>query len=192
MLMPRSHAWTPARKSLIIAAALLAIAVVCAAVYSYERYYRGPGEEAFYGTWQDFDFFSDEPVYFDFRPDNTFFIAGTYEGELNPFARGRWFAGGPHLYLRFAEDPYEGNRPRIAHILKISEDEIAIRWSREPASKVTTWKRTHFAAAPREASNQAMQRTASKAAIDVRCVCHPRFGCESRLPGLAAADLVVR
>src|ERR1700730_18484428 len=39
--------------------------------------------------------------------------------------------------------------------------------------------------------NQAMQRTASKAATDVRSVCHPLFGCVAHFPGLAVADLVL-
>jgi transposase len=37
-----------------------------------------------------------------------------------------------------------------------------------------------------------MQRTASKAVIDVRHVCHPHFGCVARFTGLAVADLVSR
>jgi hypothetical protein len=41
-------------------------------------------------------------------------------------------------------------------------------------------------------SNQAMQRTASKAAIDGFRVCHPHFGCVARFLGLAVADLVSR
>jgi hypothetical protein len=40
--------------------------------------------------------------------------------------------------------------------------------------------------------NQAMQRTASKAATDVLRVCHPPVGCVARFPGLAVADLVSR
>jgi hypothetical protein len=40
--------------------------------------------------------------------------------------------------------------------------------------------------------NQGMQRTASKAAIDVLRVCHPRFGCVAGCSGLAVADLVPR
>jgi hypothetical protein len=40
--------------------------------------------------------------------------------------------------------------------------------------------------------NQAMQRTASKPAIDVPGVCHPRFGCVVGCRGLAVADLVSR
>ena len=40
--------------------------------------------------------------------------------------------------------------------------------------------------------NQAMQRTASKAATDALRVCHPRFGCVACCSGLAIADLVSR
>jgi hypothetical protein len=43
-----------------------------------------------------------------------------------------------------------------------------------------------------QSSNQAMQRTASKAATDVLRVCHPRFGPVARLTGLTVADLVSR
>ena len=43
-----------------------------------------------------------------------------------------------------------------------------------------------------EPSNQAMQRTASKAAIDVLRLCHPRVGCVPGFTGLAVADLVSR
>jgi hypothetical protein len=39
---------------------------------------------------------------------------------------------------------------------------------------------------------KAMQRTASRAAIYRSSVCHPHVGCESRLLGLAVADLVSR
>ena len=42
------------------------------------------------------------------------------------------------------------------------------------------------------ASNQAIQRTASKAATDLLRVCHPRSGCVARFTGLAVADLVSR
>ena len=40
--------------------------------------------------------------------------------------------------------------------------------------------------------NQAMQRTASKAAIYILRICHPLFRCVARFPGLAVADLVSR
>jgi hypothetical protein len=42
------------------------------------------------------------------------------------------------------------------------------------------------------ASNQAMQRTASKAPIHCMSICHPLCGCESDSTGLAVADLVSR
>ena len=165
MQMQFSHAWTSTQKALIVVSALLAIGVVSTAVYTYERYHRGPGEDALYGTWQDPDYFEDDLVYFQFRPDRTFFIADTFQGELNPFVGGTWFAGGPHIYLRFFEDPFEGRRPTVAHIVRISGDEITIRWYREPDRKVTTWKKTSFPLLPRDASNQAMQLTAGSLAI---------------------------
>jgi hypothetical protein len=43
-----------------------------------------------------------------------------------------------------------------------------------------------------ETSNQAMQRTASKAATDVLRDCHPHFTCAACSVGLTVADLVSR
>jgi hypothetical protein len=40
--------------------------------------------------------------------------------------------------------------------------------------------------------SQAMQRTASKLATEVKRVCHPDFGCVARCTGLVVADLVSR
>ena len=40
-----------------------------------------------------------------------------------------------------------------------------------------------------QTSNQAIQRTASKAATDSSGVCNPRYDCVPRFPGLAVADL---
>ena len=45
MLLPRSHAWTPLRKWLIVSATIVGLVVCCACIYNYERYHRGPGEE---------------------------------------------------------------------------------------------------------------------------------------------------
>ena len=42
------------------------------------------------------------------------------------------------------------------------------------------------------ASNQAMQRTASKAPIHRMSICHPLYGYDSHFTGLAVADLVSR
>jgi hypothetical protein len=59
MLFPRSHSWTRRQKGLIVGSVVLALASFGALVYGYERYYRGPGESAFYGTWLD-PIFSDD------------------------------------------------------------------------------------------------------------------------------------
>ena len=54
------------------------------------------------------------------------------------------------------------------------------------------WFPVKFVAPPRDASNQAMQRTASKPATHVLHVCHSRFGFVAPCTGLAVADLVSR
>src|SRR6266850_213663 len=50
----------------------------------------------------------------------------------------------------------------------------------------------HMRSASTETPNKAMQRTASKAAIDVWRVCRPRFGCLARCSGRTVADLMFR
>jgi hypothetical protein len=54
------------------------------------------------------------------------------------------------------------------------------------------WFPATFIAPKYNASNQAMQRTASKPAIDVSPACYPHSGCVARCTGLAVADLVSR
>lgn len=157
MLFPRSHAWTPLQRWLIIAAAASALLLFSALVCGYERYYRGPGEEAIYGTWEVRDFPLDEPVYFQFNADQTFSMCSVFEGKLDPFTIGKWYAGGPNIYLRFTDETMKGRRPLIVHIVGISQNEIRIRWSRSRDSAVWIWKRANVPSP--NASNQAMQRT---------------------------------
>jgi hypothetical protein len=154
MLFARTHAWTTIQRWLIVALAVSALFVFSALVYIYERYYRGPGEEVLYGTW-DVPDFPDEPVYIQFNPDQTFSICGLYEGKLNACTTGRWHAGGPNIYLRFNDETMKGQRPWIAHIVEISQNEIRVRWWRDGA--VATWKRVSLSSA--NARDQAIQRT---------------------------------
>jgi hypothetical protein len=68
-----------------------------------------------------------------------------------------------------------------------------IRWSSLPCWMTHQMRALldHFPSGA-ERPNQAMQRTASKAAFYVRRVCHPRFACVACCSGLAVADLVSR
>ena len=112
MLFPRSHAWTRRQKRLIVSSAAVAVAAFGALVYGYERYYRGPDDSFFVGTWRgtiDYNV-GDIPAAFRFKPDHTF------EGESQP--SGKWHGAGEFLYLRQelddASGPYE--RLQIWHI----------------------------------------------------------------------------
>src|SRR5262250_1481237 len=93
MLFPRSRAWTLKQRWLIAGALVAAVAGFSALVYSYERYYRGPDERLFVGTWRgEADYFGENRIGYQFKPDHT------YEGEWEP--SGKWCAGGEFLYLR--------------------------------------------------------------------------------------------
>jgi hypothetical protein len=155
MLFPHTHAWTPIQRWFVVAAGIAVLILFSALVYSYERYYRGPGESALYGTWQVPDFPSDEPVYFQFNPDQTFSMCSVFEGKLSPFTTGRWYAGGPNIYLRFSADGIREARPLILHIVDIQAEEFRVRYSRD--GRVVTYRRAHLDSP--SASNQAMQRT---------------------------------
>jgi hypothetical protein len=74
-------------------------------IYRYERDYR-PSEKLFYGAWQGVSEGTGDGVYWQFRPDQTFsgFVLSPYNGEKLPFLEGRWYAGGPFLYLRVSPE----------------------------------------------------------------------------------------
>ncbi len=109
-----------------------------ALVYTYERYYRGPGESAFYGTWLDPIFNSDDSQYWEFRSDHTFALVIMISGEKTSTVEGRWYAGGPNIYLRFPED-WGPSRPIVMHIVEISPEQFAVRFS--PGSHVYHFER---------------------------------------------------
>ncbi len=51
MLILRANAWTRLQKGLIVGASIALIALCAGGVYIYERFYRGPTEDVFFGTW---------------------------------------------------------------------------------------------------------------------------------------------
>src|SRR5947209_6156200 len=90
------------REKLITAASVVGAAmVVAAAIFVYERYYRAT-DAWFYGSWQGVSEGTSDAFYWQFLPDHTFsgFVLSRYDGEKLPFLKGRWYAGGPFLYLR--------------------------------------------------------------------------------------------
>ncbi len=104
MLFPRTHAWTRAQRRSMIAIALLSVLVGGALIYAYERYYRGPSESAFYGSWEA-TLNEDLTVYYEFRSDHSFVVFGSPDLDEESFlVRGRWYAGGPNMYLRYLDE----------------------------------------------------------------------------------------
>jgi hypothetical protein len=72
MLLPRSYAWTPLQKWLIVTAAVLVVAAAAASIYYYERHYRGPSDTVFVGTWQEVDVsLPDGACYYTFKSDHS-------------------------------------------------------------------------------------------------------------------------
>ena len=157
MLLQRTHVWTRRQKWLITTAAALAFAALATTICVYERYYRGPGEEILYGTWEAVDFLDGETIYFRFKPDQTFTAGGLSQGEFSPFSDGRWYAGGPNIYIRFsADDIGAAMRVVVLHIVDVQPSEVHVRLLRN--GQIYTFRRVTLKSP--SASNQALQPTA--------------------------------
>jgi hypothetical protein len=147
------------QKWTVLTATALGIAALSTAVFVYERYYRGPGEDILYGDWEAVDFLAEDTIYFRFRPDQTFTAGGLFEGEFNPFSDGRWYAGGPNIYMRFSADDIRApQRVIVFQIVDIQPNEIHVRLVRD--GQVYTFRRATLKSAP--ASNQSLQPTTDR------------------------------
>jgi hypothetical protein len=167
MLLPHSHAWTRRQKWFITGAAALVVAAFTTSVCIYERYYRGPGEDILYGDWEAIDFLAGDTIYFRFRPDQTFTAGDLFEGEFNPFADGRWYAGGPNIYIRFSADDIRApQRVIVLHIVDVQPHEVHVRLLRD--GQVFTFRRATLNST--SASNQAMERTAARRVSTVHMI----------------------
>ncbi|MGI9087113.1 MAG: hypothetical protein ACR2HH_05130 [Chthoniobacterales bacterium] len=188
MLIPRTFAFTTTQRLLIIGAIVSALVSLGALVYSYERYHRGPSDSVFFGTWETPSYGGDEsPMYFQFKSDQTFLLGSEPSvDEESAFATGRWYAGGPNIYVRFSADLMGPTRPEVWHIEDIAPDVFRIRF--DPDSKVVVYRRVRPAATP--ASNHAMQRTAGRSAFPLSMI--STFNLQPRALSPAVADLVSR
>jgi hypothetical protein len=142
----------------IASGVVLVLVAVGTLVYSYERYYRGPGESTFYGTWLDPTNLSDDISYWEFRPDHTFALVVLISGEKTSIVEGKWYAEGPNIYLRFPAEFTGPSRPTIMHIVDISPAQFPIRFSRESRLYRFQWATLDSP----HAYNRAMQRTATR------------------------------
>ena len=159
MLLPHSHAWTRTQKWLLVAGAALVLLAIGTAGVAYERYYRGPGEEILYGTWEAVDFLDGDTIYFHFRVDQTFTAGGLFEGEFSRFADGTWYAGGPNVYIRFSADDLRApTRVIVFHIVDVQPNALRVRLFRD--GLVYTFRRSTLKVA--FASNKSLEPTTDR------------------------------
>ena len=116
-------------------------------------------ESALFGTWHNTTPALDQATYYRFNSDHTFSISFDSIDDLSllPIV-GKWYAGGPNIYLRFTLKDIEARRPLVLHIVDISADEIRVRWSHD--SPPVIWRRVTPSST--NASNQSLQPTASR------------------------------
>jgi hypothetical protein len=146
------------QKCLIASAVVVGLALFSAAVYSYERYHRGPSEAALFGTWQQSHPYAD---LYRFNPDHTYQIIFSSEAASGSqeviWEQGTWYAGGDFIYLRIPWDHATDGALRVWCIESLSPNELRVRVGPDD---VRTYKRVEPAA--QHASNQTMQPTAGR------------------------------
>jgi len=146
------------RRWLIIAAC--AVAGFALLVYAYERYYRGPGQDALFGTWECTAGCLSEHFYFRFDPNHN--VEAWAEEDGMRFAyRGRWYAGGDFLYLRFIGDDIPQKHPiTIWRIEDLTTTQVRIR-----SGDITHTMLRVTSSSPRNASNHTMQLTPTRCSL---------------------------
>jgi len=92
----------PLQKRLIITLVVAALAALSAAIYSYESHLRRPSDSVLLGTWRctsgcGYPLY---PAYFHFAPNHSV-LADDGDPTAFLFLKGRWYAAGDFIYLRF-------------------------------------------------------------------------------------------
>jgi hypothetical protein len=155
MLIPRTHGRTRLQRDLIVGASIALIALCAGGVYIYERFYRGPTEDVFFGTWV-IEGCYDCTSLITFQPNHDVIKFEDY-WEQNHFQyRGHWYAGGRQLIIHRHDS---SNSPLIVmQIQEITPQLIRVLWDGRE-TRLTRSPRT-----PPQASNQAMERTPTRSA----------------------------
>jgi hypothetical protein len=190
LAFPHTHAWSCRQKAIIIGITLVVLSAFVALAYSYDRSHRVPDESILVGTWE----MTSPPTpgsYTLLRLDGdrgSHWHSGLWiRRDINDRdGRGvelgasemSWYAGGSYIHMRLVDDPL----PQIWQIVDARPEELRLCHAKHDY----VFKRSP------DASNRAMQRTASEPATDLVSICHRRLGCESRFTGLAVADLLSR
>jgi hypothetical protein len=156
MLFLRAHVWTRLQKGLIVGASIALIALCAGGVYIYERFYRGPTEDVFFGTWL-IEGCYDCTSLITFQPNHDVIKFEDYLESNQLQYRGRWYAGGRQLIIHRHDDT---DSPLIVmQIQEITPQSIRVLWDGRER-RLTRSTRT-----PPQASNQAMERTADRFAL---------------------------
>lgn len=159
-MLKRPHTWSRRQKAFLLITGVIAIAAFAVMVYAYERYFRGPGDSLLFGTWQCT---SGCPyaLYYQFTPDHNIQVLDDEDPSVVA-VRGRWYAGGNLIYLRFFELPPGLHRTILIYrIVDITTDELQVRvWRDDP---IRSYRRVHLNGP--NASSRAIQRTAGRSAF---------------------------
>jgi hypothetical protein len=135
MLFPQSRAWTRRQRLLIAGAVIASLVAFAALVYSYERYYRGPDDSFFVGTWRgELGCLGENRVGYRFKPDHTYEGRDMLGESESWYQAGKWFAGGDVLYLRARYDDASGSYDRLEmwHIDSMSTAELRMHFEDLP------------------------------------------------------------
>lgn len=131
MIFPPTRAWSRRQKWLIITSSIALLVLLGRGIYSFERYRRWPGEDVFYGTWLH------QPAYngslrYDFRPGGSLVILDS-DGQPTDL-KGRWYAGGPSIYLTFPPGILRDRQLVVWQIVDFSQDQFRVspRLDEEP------------------------------------------------------------
>ena len=162
-MLTRTHAWSPAQKLLLVAAVIVCVAGFLSPVYTYERYYRGSDASVLFGTWQCTSG-CQHPLYYQFGSNHDVRILSDEDSSV-VLARGRWYAGGDFIYLRFLEPLPDSKRAILIYrIVDITPDQLQVRIWRD--AEVRSYRRVSTP----NASKQAVQLTASNGAAGIRAL----------------------
>ena len=151
MLFPRTRAWTLRQRWLIAGAVAVALVAFATAVYSYERYHRGLRETALVGTWSP----ETSQLYYDFQRDGVLVVLD--EDGQPTGTKGKWYAGGPNIYIRFPVEILKDRQLVVWRIIDILPEQFRVRSGRHD-DQIMVWHRVK----PPNASNHALQPTASR------------------------------
>ena len=160
MLIPRTHAWTPFQKWLIVATAMMLLAFCGAGISYYERHSRTT-DSVLVGTWR-FPPLDGEDMCFRLNSDHTFRVFSHDLPEKDSTFRGLWFGGGDFVYFRrptFDHDGFLTDHPLLIWRLEsVSPNELHVRLN--PGGIPRTIQRVSPDSP--NASNKSLQPTAGR------------------------------